>query len=374
MFTTLNTEYSKDIPSHHRATKLEGKTKFKFPTLKDLKNEILENIKKTVERNSNLITMEEKSHIKKPTVFNGQNNEKVEKTKKNWSCKESKILQQKWGVGSFSSLISDIPYENDNAKTGEEIFELPGGKVFGTAVHKIFENYFNEEPNIFEDELLRKTMFENVLRVESYFRSNDTTISDKRFKIAEKMFQNTLEAKIEVEKDPAIQLKEIKTADARPEFSFYYKVKNISPKLLKKIFKDFIEKQSLTDFKEQLEKLDFSLKKGYLTGEIDLLFRKNNKYFVLDWKTNNLGGVIDDYSPPKIKGNMAKHLYLLQAHIYSLATHLFLKQTLENYNYEEHFGGFIYVYTRGVGPNGNGIYYNKPSFELIEKLEQEICL
>ena len=64
---------------------------------------------------------------------------------------------------------------------------------------------------------------------------------------------------------------------------------------------------------------------------------------------------------------------MLQAHIYSLATHLFLKQKLKNYDYDLNFGGFIYLYTRGVDNNGNGIYINKPPRALIENMEMALA-
>ncbi len=339
--------------------------------LKELHQEINNNIKTFKEKDSPLIHFEEKSRIENPATFTINDDEET-KEKLVLSCKKAGNLSQKWGVGSFTSLVSSVPYENDNPKTGEGIFELPGGKFFGTAIHKICENYFNEGEKIFTNKILRKTMFENVLKVEPYFRNNDPAVSEKRFDTVKQMIDNNLNSGIKVN-DCEIKLRDISPCDARPEFSFYYKVNKISPKLLKALFVNFIAEQKLSYFKTQLEKLDFSLKKGYLTGEIDLLFRKNNKYFVLDWKTNNLGDSITDYAPDNIENNMAKHLYLLQAHIYTLATHLFLKQTLENYNYDKDFGGFIYVYTRGVDKNGNGMYFNKPRFEFIEKLEKEIC-
>ena len=337
-----------------------------------LKEEIEVNAKYFVENNKNLISFCEKNHIPKPKVYEKQTSNISPGEPQEFSYKESRALTQEWKVGSFSSLILNVPYESDNSKTGKGIFELPGGKVFGTAVHKIFENRFKKGPEIFTNNNLKKTMFEDVLKVESYFRNDDSDISKKRFETAEKMFQSTLNANIKTESEE-FKLENIALRDTKPEFSFYYKVNKISPKLLKEIFKDFIVDDKLREFETKLKKLDFSMKKGYLTGEIDLLFRKNNKYFVLDWKTNNLGAEIDNYTPLEIKRNMCKHLYLLQAHIYTLATHLFLKQSLKGYDYDEHFGGFIYIYTRGVGETDNGIYYYKPSCELIEKLEKEIC-
>ena len=186
------------------------------------------------------------------------------------------------------------------------------------------------------------------------------------------MFKDVLSANIGTG-NSAFKLEQIAVEDAKPEFTFYHRINKISPKLLNQLFAKFATGK-VKDFSEKLEDLRFSLRKGYLYGEIDLLFRKDDKYYVLDWKTNHLGAEFANYSPEKIEENMSEHLYMLQAHVYSLATHLFLKQQLGNYDYDSNFGGFIYVYTRGVDSDGNGVYINKPSRELIENLEKELCL
>jgi exodeoxyribonuclease V beta subunit len=107
-----------------------------------------------------------------------------------------------------------------------------------------------------------------------------------------------------------------------------------------------------------------------MRGEIDLFFRKNGKYYVLDWKTNYLGASPEDYSPEKIRKDMARHLYVLQALIYVFAAHLFLKTRSPKYDYDRDFGGYAYVYVRGVDGKGNGAYSGKPPKSLMEDMER----
>ena len=62
--------------------------------------------------------------------------------------------------------------------------------------------------------------------------------------------------------------------------------------------------------------------------------------------------------------------YHLQYFIYSMAVKNYLEQRIPDFNYEEHFGGVIYVFLRGARKEQlSGIYTNKPTLEQVEKLE-----
>jgi exodeoxyribonuclease V beta subunit len=274
----------------------------------------------------------------------------------------------KWGVGSFSSLIKNQPYHHEKTALGPAVFSLPKGKVFGLAVHAIFQNYFTLGKQDFYADLAKN--LEAPLKVESYFRSANTEIRQERFATAQQMINNVLKSSIKVADDDLV-LGDITPNNAKAELSFFYKINKISPGLLKELFATHgIEE--LEEFQETLESLNFSLRQGYMNGEIDLLFRHNGKYYILDWKTNHLGSQTADYSPAALLTNMAKHYYILQYHIYTLAVHLFLKQQLVDYDYNKDFGGVLYIYTRGVNCNGDGVFFNKPAQTLIEQFEQEV--
>jgi exodeoxyribonuclease V beta subunit len=70
---------------------------------------------------------------------------------------------------------------------------------------------------------------------------------------------------------------------------------------------------------------------------------------------------------------MLDHRYDLQYLIYSLALHRFLKGRVRNYAYEQHFGGALYLFLRGMHPDyppGTGVFAARPPFALIEILDQ----
>jgi exodeoxyribonuclease V beta subunit len=99
---------------------------------------------------------------------------------------------------------------------------------------------------------------------------------------------------------------------------------------------------------------------------MDVVFEHQGQYFVLDYKSNKL----PDYTPSSIVGSMLSHRYEVQYTLYILAVHRLLKSRLKDYNYEQHMGGAIYLYLRGIDQMGQGVYFYKPSFELIQSLDE----
>ena len=72
-----------------------------------------------------------------------------------------------------------------------------------------------------------------------------------------------------------------------------------------------------------------------------------------------------------MQGAMIEHRYDFQYQLYTLALHRYLRHRLPNYDYEQHFGGVYYLFLRGMADDlpGNGIFFTRPSFALIEQLD-----
>ncbi len=102
---------------------------------------------------------------------------------------------------------------------------------------------------------------------------------------------------------------------------------------------------------------------NYLLGYMDLVFKLDQQYYVLDWKSNSL----DSYGPLALARSMEESQYNLQAMIYALALHGWLKSKIPNYDPHKHFGGVFYIYMRGMDDKGNGCYFQKPSLEDLEQ-------
>jgi exodeoxyribonuclease V beta subunit len=97
---------------------------------------------------------------------------------------------------------------------------------------------------------------------------------------------------------------------------------------------------------------------GYLTGSIDVVLRIDGRYLVVDYKTNWLGALpaghdeatltSDDYTPSRLDAAMGHSDYPLQALLYAVVLHRFLRWRVPAYDPATHLGGVLYLYLRGM--------------------------
>jgi exodeoxyribonuclease V beta subunit len=98
--------------------------------------------------------------------------------------------------------------------------------------------------------------------------------------------------------------------------------------------------------------------RGYLSGSIDVVLRlPGPRYLVVDYKTNWLGP--DDvpltaaaYSRARLTEAMLHSDYPLQALLYVVVAHRYLRWRQPAYDPALHLGGVLYLYVRGMcGPH-----------------------
>ena len=116
----------------------------------------------------------------------------------------------------------------------------------------------------------------------------------------------------------------------------------------------------LHSYADALEALDPTPLRGYLTGSIDAVLRvgppEHRRYVVVDYKTNRLAGREEPltawhYRPDALEQAMIGSHYPLQALLYSVALHRFLRWRVADYDPAEHLGGTLYLFLRGMcGP------------------------
>jgi exodeoxyribonuclease V beta subunit len=117
--------------------------------------------------------------------------------------------------------------------------------------------------------------------------------------------------------------------------------------------------------------LDFREVRGMLKGFIDLVFRHEGRYYLLDYKSNWLGESAEAYTREAMAAAMQSHRYDLQYQLYTLALHRYLRHRIADYDYERHFGGVIYLFLRGVEPDNpqQGIFTTRPDAALISQMD-----
>lgn len=108
---------------------------------------------------------------------------------------------------------------------------------------------------------------------------------------------------------------------------------------------------------------------GLMTGLIDLTYGHDGRWYVLDYKSNQLPA----YDAAAMQQAMAHSEYDLQALIYTLALHRWLRFRLgDAYDYARDFGGIRYLFCRGLDltqPRSPGIHAQRFAPDLVHALD-----
>jgi len=120
--------------------------------------------------------------------------------------------------------------------------------------------------------------------------------------------------------------------------------------------------------------------KGYLSGSVDAVLRIGDRYVVVDYKTNWLGDparplTAADYAQPRLVEAMLHSDYPLQALLYSVVLHRFLRWRLPGYDPATHLGGVMYLFLRGMcGPAAPaGVFSWQPPVSLITAVSELVA-
>jgi exodeoxyribonuclease V beta subunit len=123
---------------------------------------------------------------------------------------------------------------------------------------------------------------------------------------------------------------------------------------------------------DKLRRLTFTTFRGFLNGKIDLVFRRGERFYVLDWKSNHLGDTPEHYAHEAMREAVLRSNYVLQYHLYTLFLHRYLRRRVANYDYDTHMGGVVYAFLRGMQPetgSERGVFRDRPPKALIERLD-----
>jgi len=248
-----------------------------------------------------------------------------------------------------------------------DILDFPRGSEAGTMLHMLFEAVDFSTGELCGAYARRYVSLEDML----------TKLLETRVPVPKKKLQAWVTYLSAWLKDicrqpllPGFSLSNLETQDYLVEMSFQFSVADLDMAHLNKV---------LLKHSPEVAPLLFKSFAGYMTGAIDLLFRHNGKYYILDYKSNHLGFQAEDYAESSLHTAILHHRYDVQYLLYTLATHRFLAQRLgEHYDYDQHMGGAVYLFLRGMQLNdtvreeysvANGVYLRRPSRDVIEALD-----
>ena len=115
----------------------------------------------------------------------------------------------------------------------------------------------------------------------------------------------------------------------------------------------------------------WSTKRGYFTGEIDLLFEDDRgRIYFADWKSDTrVNG--ETYGRETLKIHVEEN-YRKQVAVYTTALVRMLGITTEE-QYEKTFGGFFYLFVRGMKADGSaGQYFERLPWSRVQDLNREL--
>ncbi len=271
------------------------------------------------------------------------------------ACPRIRNLHGHWQMSSYTALsalsVQDTPeLPNDRADeiyTLETVSEdptlLPKGARTGNVLHELLEkiSFSTIATGTGFSDLRDSSCLKYGLHLETPERIDD-------------LLQTVVNTPLS--ETAAFRLANIADTDCLKEMPFYLSLNPINIAQINDLLKSCPVFQPLSH--RQMS--------GYLTGFIDLICRFENKYFLIDYKSNTL----DDYYPESLAVAMREHNYGLQYWLYTLVLHQYLSKRLPGYNYKSHFGGVKYLFLRGMSTDqpGMGIYTDQPDLMQIEKL------
>lgn len=244
---------------------------------------------------------------------------------------------------SQNSIEMSTALLNENESN---ILDLPRGKQVGTALHRHFENcYFSDLANTEEIDKLRQSL------------QLDETFTEPLQNWLQQISHTPLSNEI------GIALADLANKDCIKEMPFYLAIReHFDVEAFNHTLKAHHHLPS--------EPLQFEQIQGMVRGSIDLVFRHNGKYYLVDYKSNFLGSTLADYNQEALKKEMLHSHYDWQYLIYTLALHRYLQSVVPDYDYARDFGGVFYLFLRGMnGEPQSGVFYDRPSVELTIELD-----
>ena len=280
----------------------------------------------------------------------------------------SRAIPPGWNLSSFSQLSTsssgahaseeELPDRDRDAGTpgtaeaevaAEGIFALPKGARTGDCLHQLLEEFDFTRP-------MDGPGGDRVGRVLSIYGIPEHAPA------VVGMLDRLRHVPLDTGR-PEFRLENVPTDRQRTEMEFHFPVCSVDgPRLVR-----LIRRARAAD-----EDADGPGAVGFLKGFIDLVFEFEERFYILDWKSNWLGNRVEDYGPEAMARAVQEHQYDLQYHLYALALHKYLRVRLPGYRWATHFGGIRYLFVRGIDPDRPelGVFHGEVTAETLARLSE----
>ena len=248
--------------------------------------------------------------------------------------------------GHVHSAAADVA-----AGASMPLARVPKGTYIGTVIHEIFEHFDTAAPSIVNE----------MTRLVDKYASGPSLLSSRRDLI------DGLVLAAQTPLGPLMggaSLATIPSRDRLPELSFEMGLAHLSKDVRVKQIGDVLlemlpSNDPLFHYAQLLSSEQFNIPlAGLINGSIDAVLRVKNadgveKLFITDYKSNRLDEeddvqLIDAYHPSRLVHAMEHHHYPLQAILYGVAVHRFLRWKAPAVSSNDAIGGVAYFFLRGM--------------------------
>jgi exodeoxyribonuclease V beta subunit len=288
------------------------------------------------------------------------------------SAQLDRLVKRQWRLTSYSAISSQQQHlevimpgmdeghdlanvdEQDNQREILSAFTFERGAKAGSFLHGVLENIDFQQPSQLAEAIEQQGKWYGI--DDRWYATLQSWLSDvlqARFSKAEQG------SKAEAD----LCLAALNSTQLKVEMEFHMPLQEVKVEAFNQLINSYNQQHGRQYHFEQLN--------GMIKGYIDLMFEFNGKFYVADYKSNHLGNDLDCYHIAALEHAMSEHDYHLQAILYTLALHRWLRQKLPDYQYEKHVGGAYYLFLRGMSEQRpvSGVYHILPDKHLILALD-----
>jgi exodeoxyribonuclease V beta subunit len=247
--------------------------------------------------------------------------------------------------------------------TADDPLHFPRGPAAGEAIHHAFENIAFTDASTWPAAIAGAL---HQLRTMGVADATDADGQALRARMLARLIEGTLATPLPLGTARPLRLAELPSSRRLVELEFHLPSHRLDAGALNDL---------LAAHGYAMPRLAFTALRGFLKGFIDLVFEHDGRYFVLDWKSNHLGDTPARYGQSGMAAAMNEQGYHLQYLLYLVALDRYLRHRIADYRPEQHLGGAVYLFVRGVRPDWcddqgapTGVYFHRPAAATIARL------
>ncbi|MCA9492831.1 MAG: exodeoxyribonuclease V subunit beta [Myxococcales bacterium] len=280
----------------------------------------------------------------------------------------SRAPDRLWRRTSFTALLRGVdahdptshvdhdgaadPAQTEVVAETVPLADLPRGARMGTFLHEVLEVH----------DFTRPTELRSVLERRLPAHGLPTALAD----VLEPALHDVLATTV-----GGVRLDTLGPEQRLNELEFAFPLRGgLAPLTVRELAEAFRHPDAPAGFAERLTRLEFLPVRGFLVGSIDLLWSHGGRFTLADWKSNHLGPTWAHYERGPLEHEMAVARYQLQAHLYAVALHRYLRLRVPDYAWDRHVEGVHYLFLRGMHPDrATGVHTLRPTAALVAHLD-----